>query len=211
MRRLTQRLSTLCAAMSLLLCVAVCVLWVRSHWRADGVGRVWPDGNGMGVTSVAGRVVAARSRGWCPVPLRRPPGWTYGSYDPHDPPLVRQRLLRERGGVLGFNVVAVDGYWEAADELSGENEYRSLLRGRTPPALRYPPGARRYRSTSIAVPHGLLAAITAAWPAARALRRWRRWRQARRGLCPSCGYDLRATPDRCPECGAVPRTRPVPN
>ncbi len=47
-----------------------------------------------------------------------------------------------------------------------------------------------------------LALISAAIPALWIVRRYRR-RQLH-GMCAHCGYDLRATPDRCPECGSVP-------
>src|SRR6266496_3989307 len=47
---------------------------------------------------------------------------------------------------------------------------------------------------------GLALTVIAVWRFRRARRPWKRLKL---GLCPACGYDIRATPDRCPECGSV--------
>jgi hypothetical protein len=54
----------------------------------------------------------------------------------------------------------------------------------------------------VAAPWWFVTLATAVLPA-RATHQWRRGRRAKRGGCANCGYDLRATPERCPECGAA--------
>jgi hypothetical protein len=62
----------------------------------------------------------------------------------------------------------------------------------------------------IVVPHAAiilpLACLPLAWWTRFPARR-REWRIAH-GLCPTCGYDLRASPDRCPECGSLTAAAP---
>ncbi len=56
---------------------------------------------------------------------------------------------------------------------------------------------------TIAAPHWFIGLLTLLIPAIWLMGTSPKHRRPKE-LCNSCGYDLRATPDRCPECGTVP-------
>jgi hypothetical protein len=58
-----------------------------------------------------------------------------------------------------------------------------------------------HRVVWVTVPLWAPALMAAAGPGVWLARKTRRHRRMRSGLCVACGYDLRATPGRCPECG----------
>lgn len=63
---------------------------------------------------------------------------------------------------------------------------------------------RKVGFVRLGVPHVLIVVLLGVLPAG-VVRRWRQrrgWWEA--GRCVGCGYDLRGTPRRCPECGRTP-------
>ncbi len=196
MRRLPRILLNLATALSLALCVAVYVLWVRSGSRSDEVE--WSRTRPVGYRGILDERVCWISDGG------RVGVW--------------RRWLRTDGEEAG-TVAAADGRprWAYRSDTS-PRRYNHLAK---PAADGW--GPLRWRTVEtrlprfdvrvgvVSVSHAAAAVVCGALPAGRAVT-WaaRRWRQANRpGLCPACGYDLRATPDRCPECGAVPSTEQV--
>lgn len=183
-----RRLFNLLTSLSLLLCVAVCVLWARSYWCFDQLARQRLDAGG------------------------RPRGIQVHSYR----------------GVIAFHALLLDRSFAGAERLA-DGFHHNRLRG-GPGSGAYDPttttvragfgsGGFRYRigtgppgsagaqiiwgtARVWVVPYYALALATAALPAAGAWGRWKRRRAHPPGSCPTCGYDLRATPQRCPECGS---------
>jgi hypothetical protein len=164
---MTRCLLNLVTALSLLLCVAVCVLWVRSY-RVGSVFGYYTERAGDGwyrsysVGSYAGRITL--------VPLRSTfdYGLTRGRFHAWDDASKPQ----PRSEWAGFGYLSVQG------RQMGWMEFR--------------------------VPHWAVLVTAALTPTAMGLRSVRQRHRRRGNICRSCGYDLRASPDRCPECGRTP-------
>ena len=89
-------------------------------------------------------------------------------------------------------------------------------RRRLPGGFEYEPSGadpRQARQFYLFVPYwfpmAAAALLPALWTASSIRRRLRARRDAGAKPCPRCGYDLRATPDRCPECGTPASASPA--
>jgi hypothetical protein len=130
---------------------------------------------------------------------------------PHQRSLVEWKTRSHEYGV-GFKVFGVqlsrNGRWPGGGPVAGVAVLRFKRVGS--PLLMYQ--SADLADASGATVHsvlffsiGLPLVLPAVLPALWLVRHRRRRRRGKAGLCPACGYDLRATPERCSECG-----RPVP-
>jgi len=172
-----RRLFTVTSAVSLVLCVATMVLWVRSYAVADKVSWSWED----------------RQVAFCPSRGRLHLSWQW-AYSPG-----------------GFHE-SVRRHYE--ENLPREYETETNWSGRQVRVAGFHFGTQMGISGawySAYLPMWFLTAVLAIGPVWRCCL-W--WRGVARKIelaemllahrCSKCGYDLRATPDRCPECGTVP-------
>lgn len=204
------------SALSFLLAVVIVTAWIRSysgesfqwyyHARRMHAGKeVRTDQCHCIVALNAGRVDVAT--GWRDLPPRRPlldtpdDGWKFSHtpWTPRPPPTAPRGAVRPDNGVRYWNGFGI--YTRAHDGL--------MRLPRLPPDRPQWEYDERYRGISIPMwmPAVLATVLPPYWS-----RCWwceRRRRRARAaGRCVVCGYDMRATPDRCPECGAVPAAPP---
>ena len=189
MRKIIRILRRTGVAISLLLCLAVFVLWVRSYWKSDCWGRF---GYFIPIRQYRQEFMESK-QGLVGVVMWRSAinhGW-----------LVRELELSSAKGNFSYqwHEVKLGGEWWPAREHWWE--WIIYLRVKKNDPIGPVPGATS--GAFVMLPYWVLVVLFSILPAIWAGGRWRKRSRLRGGRCARCGYDLRASPERCPECGAV--------
>jgi hypothetical protein len=205
MKRFRRRLFNWLVALSVLLFLATIAFWVRSYWRGDEfyIQRQmhrWEFASSSGVLEAS-------------VKQRYPAEITYSAKAPPKirftgPPQSYGDELTVRH--FDINTRSQAGPWPRSGPFlyrlgfQWDIESTISVTGRLPNRIeKSPADVGRF----VGVPTWFVTILAALLPSAWIAGKYRHRRQKQRlanGQCINCGYDLRATPDRCPECGAIP-------
>lgn len=189
-----RRLFTLASALSLLLFMAVVGLWVRSYWVSENVA--WNHrGTIVGVDRMETEIDLSTGRGGLSFVLFR------SRNDPADNSDIKAfYYLRYTKNFYGGEGRTARSMWNRLGFFAGtESESFPLM------------GVRAQTDWWVTFPFWTLAVAAVLLPSLVAMKLLRLLRnQPERGCrCRRCGYDLRGTPNRCPECGTVPKTSKI--
>jgi hypothetical protein len=182
--------------------LAVIVVRVRSHWFQDSLN-VWAGVSSTGENAVY--VVSFDGELWVTVDPYRFPAASRPQYVAI---AGRDRDGRDPGNPMwSFHATGVTNSDPMLALSVPQRRHASPFtfewHDGSIPVTRDIPGVTCRRRTA-RFPHWVLAAACLAAPAAWTVGRLRGRHRDGNGQCPACGYDLRATPGRCPECGGTP-------
>ena len=183
LRRIARNVLAFLSILSLLLFLSVCVLWVRSYqWvdrifcRAEDVRWIEAQRGDLSIQSEPG------------INSNIPVGSLRLDHQPISAWQATPALYELR--YVSFPIAPdtiVQRQWLGIEIYTLEN-------------------ANRMRVTEVVLPFWSLAIAAAALPLGLMSRKFmqhaRKRRRRSEGLCTSCGYDVRASPQCCPECGA---------
>ena len=189
MKRLLRILLNTATTLSLVLCGGMVALWGRGFCAEDTVTLTWTTHNGsatkwkaLSLNSKFGQLrfdYEDSDLALASAPFRSEPLPPHANWEDHAVPLWN---------ASGFGY----GAWRLPYSVPIE-----------PP---WPIPNYESRNRYLLLPVYLFVIVFAVLPAGAAIARRRARRHHRLGLCAVCGYDLRATPDRCPECGTITPT-----